>query len=430
MSNQLALGIDLGTSGVRSTLIDEQENILVSASEPFPETSYYLEHLSQDPELWWEKTTRCIQVLLAKAEQQKIDIKKILKVAVDGTSGTLLLTDKNRRPIGPALMYNSGGFEQQAQKIDLIAPAGHICRGSQSALARLLFLLQNQRQNGDVYAWCQAGWISALWREDAHVSDYNNMLKLGYDPVLKSWPQWFKQLPLPNNVLPKVLNPGAAIGPINQALAKQLGLSENCQIHAGTTDSIAAYLAAKTTQTGEAVTSLGTTLAIKINSNKQVELQSAGIYSHRLQQRWLVGGASNVGAGIFKKLFTTDEIKSLTSQLQPDQPTGLSYYPLIKTGERFPVNDPSKKPVLEPIPDDKRLYFQGLLESIALIERQAYEKLNQLGAPYPSKVFTCGGGSTNASWTQIRAKTLGVPVVEAASTDAAYGVARLALLNH
>ena len=47
-----------------------------------------------------------------------------------------------------------------------------------------------------------------------------------------------------------------------------------------------------------------------------------------------VGGASNVGGQVLRSFFTDDQLRKLTSQLDPAKPTGLDYYPLLKPGER------------------------------------------------------------------------------------------------
>jgi sugar (pentulose or hexulose) kinase len=51
---------------------------------------------------------------------------------------------------------------------------------------------------------------------------------------------------------------------------------------AGTTDSIAAFVAAGVSQPGEAVTSLGSTLAVKLLSQQRVDDAAYGVYSHKL----------------------------------------------------------------------------------------------------------------------------------------------------
>jgi len=70
-----------------------------------------------------------------------------------------------------------------------------------------------------------------------------------------------------------------------------------------------------------------------------------------------------------------------------------------------------------------------LLESIARIEKRGYDLLSDNGVPYPEQVRTVGGGSQNPTWRRIRERVLGVPVVTARQTEAAYGAALLATLG-
>ena len=70
-----------------------------------------------------------------------------------------------------------------------------------------------------------------------------------------------------------------------------------------------------------------------------------------------------------------------------------------------------------------------MLEGIARIETEGYRRLEALGAPYPERVISAGGGATNRTWAQIRAGLLGVPVEHAAHQDAAYGAACIARMS-
>ena len=95
----------------------------------------------------------------------------------------------------------------------------------------------------------------------------------------------------------------------------------------------------------------------------------------------------------------------MTPQLDPEQPTGLDYYPLPATGERFPVNDSSKQCKISPRPDSDTEFFQALLEGMAKIEAQGYDRLKSLGAAPVKRIFTAGGGSRNPAWKKIRERT-------------------------
>jgi xylulokinase len=168
---------------------------------------------------------------------------------------------------------------------------------------------------------------------------------------------------------------------------------------------------------------------LKVLSQDRVEDSRYGIYSHRLGDRWLVGGASNTGGNVLRQFFSDQELVQLSAQINPNVPSQLDYYPLIKTGERFPVNDPQKLPRLQPRPDNPVELLHGLLESIARIEAEGYQLLQSLGASPVHSVCSIGGGASNPTWEKIRARNLQVPLVIARHPEAAYGAALLALQN-
>lgn len=92
------------------------------------------------------------------------------------------------------------------------------------------------------------------------------------------------------------------------------------------------------------MTSLGSTLAIKLLSNTRIEDARFGVYSHRLDDKWLVGGASNTGGAVLRQLFSDEQLEKLSAQINPMEASSLDYYPLPAEGERFPVADPKMVP--------------------------------------------------------------------------------------
>ncbi len=178
---------------------------------------------------------------------------------------------------------------------------------------------------------------------------------------------------------------------------------------------------------GEAVTSLGSTLVLKLLSRTRLEDARYGIYSHRLGDLWLTGGASNTGGAVLRNFFTNAELESLSREINGDKVSPLDYYPLLKAGDRFPINDPNLPPRLAPRPDNSVEFLHGLLESIARIEAQGYELLQQQGADRLTQVYTAGGGAANNTWRVIRQRYLKVPVMASVFTEAAYGTALLAM---
>src|SRR5262245_30762452 len=351
------LGIDIGTRGVRACAVDAESNIQGIASAALPSPRQDGDAIDQDPELWWQAAVKAILKL-----GQTVDLRHVERIAVDGTSGTLLLVDGDGRPRSPGLMYNDARAAEEAARIAEVAPAESGAHGRSSALAKLLHLLKQVDADGARHAVHQADWIAGRLGGNHGSSDENNALKLGYDPVTRSWPAWLDQLDVPREFLPKVVVPGASFAEINPSVARTLGLPSSSRIAAGTTDGVAAFIATRADRLGDAVTSLGTTLVVKLLAARPIFAANQGVYSHRLGERWLAGGASNTGGAALLAHFTTEEMERLTPQLKPQQPTGLDYYPLPKAGERFPIADPSLAARVSPRPIEDDRFFQGLLE--------------------------------------------------------------------
>lgn len=423
----LYLGIDIGTSGVRTAVVDAAGTVVGTARATHPERSDSLEPGHADANDWWHAVATCLDEQMASLRAAGFSPMEIHAASVDGTSGSMVLVDEAVEPVTPGLMYNSSNFEQEAALIADVAPAGSITLGSSSALARMLRLQSYDPDRKANWLCHQADFILARLTGHAGFSDDNNALKTGFNPATNHWPEWLGKASVRTDLLPDVKRVGMPIGRISAAMAARFGFSPNMHLLSGTTDSIAAFLATGANRVGDAVTSLGTTLAIKLLSDMRIDDPAQGVYSHRLGDQWLVGGASNTGGGVLAHHFTPEQITTLSASIDPELASGLDYYPLLKPGERFPINDPAFPPRLTPRPNDDAMFLHGLLESIARIEKQGYDALAGLGAPPIGRLFTAGGGAQNPVWTAMRKRIVCPSMEKAANSEASVGTAFLCL---
>jgi sugar (pentulose or hexulose) kinase len=382
--------------------------------------------IEQHPQLWWHACQQALRELFIK-----VSASEVAAIAIDGTSSTLLLSTVHGQPLCPALMYNDSRARKEAALLAEIAPQGAAVHSPSSSLAKLLWLLGNEQPESPFVALHQADWLMGRFSGQYGLSDENNALKLGYDAVSREWPNWLTRLDLPQfgslgGSLPEVVPAGSAVGAIAPEIAIEFGLSPECLVIAGTTDSTASFLAAGAHEVGEAVTTLGSTLVLKVLSDRPVFAPQYGIYSHRLDEQWLVGGASNTGGAVLRQFFSDEELAKLSRDIDPEADCPFDYYPLATRGERFPINDPDMSGCLEPRPDDDAAFLHGLLDGMAAIEARGYHRLHELGAPWPVSIRTVGGGAKNAVWEKIRARHLSVPMLSADFEEAACGAARLA----
>jgi D-ribulokinase len=409
------LGIDFGTSGARGVVISFEGNTLYSVRYPW--------EMSNEANL-----TTCWQTaLFTLLEQIPSELRLQIKaIAINGTSSTVLLCDAAGELVDAPLLYNDGRGAVMVERLRNVAPANHTVLSATSSLAKLLWMSLQPSFAEARYFMHQADWLAFLLHGKLGISDYHNALKLGYDVENFRYPEWLEKLQIPIH-LPKVVTPGSAIAQLLPEIAAKFGLTEDCLVCAGTTDSIAAFIASGAKLPGDAVTSLGSTLVLKLLSRTRVEDARYGIYSHRLGDLWLTGGASNTGGAVLRKFFTDAELERYSGEIDLEEESGLDYYPLLKIGDRFPINDPNLPPRLEPRPDNPVEFLHGLLESMARIEARGYELLQQLGADKLNRVYTAGGGAANDTWTAIRKRYLQVRVMRSDNTEAAYGTALLAM---
>jgi sugar (pentulose or hexulose) kinase len=411
------LGLDFGTSGARACVIARDQSVVWEQRVEYPDPD------RQTPADWRE----ALHTLLSALPEQLGA--RLQGLGIDGTSGTVLLCDAELEPCSAALLYHDSRAYLQAERLKSIAPHGHTASSATSGLAKFLWLTEQDDVRHAAYFLHQADWLTALLSGKAGSSDYHNALKTGYDVERLCWPDWVLALPH-SHLLPQVRAPGAVIGPIQPDIAAHFGINPECAMHAGTTDSTAAFIAAGVDETGVGVTTLGTTLVLKQLSEQRIEAPEYGVYSHRYGGLWLVGGASNAGAGVLRRYFDDEQLAALSKRVDPTGDSPLDYYPLNGTGERFPVNDPRMQPRLEPRPASNAEFLHGLLQGLARIEAAGYARLAALHAPPLRRVVTNGGGAKNETWRMLRERLLGVPVGTAAHREAAYGSARLCLDQH
>ncbi|WP_320668248.1 FGGY-family carbohydrate kinase [Prochlorococcus sp. MIT 1307] len=386
----LVMGIDLGTSGVRIAVINESRVLIHSAEMAYPND------LSS-----WEGWKECCKTLIHGIPKSIRNC--LMACAIDGTSGTLLACDKKGSPLGPALPYYLCCSEQKLP-LAKILPEGGIASSVNSSLARALRLIK--QYGPDLLLRHQSDWITGWLLGNWDWGEESNNLRLGWDPHSKSWPSNFKKLSLQRS-LPLIVPSGRIFTTISNKQASSLNLPKDLLIIAGTTDSNAAVLSAEL-EKDDGLTILGSTIVVK----RFVEspIKGAGITNHRILNRWICGGASNTGAAVLRPLFSDIHLKELSRQINPYLDSGLNLRPMPFQGERFPVDDPSLKPIMKPRPVSDSLYLHGIFEGLAQKESHCWQKLVELGAPRPKRIITIGGGAKNPQWRIIRERIMGFPI--------------------
>ncbi|MFM7085616.1 MAG: FGGY-family carbohydrate kinase [Cyanobium sp.] len=420
--SQLALGLDLGSSGLRLALAEATPGggaqLLDERSSPYPRPF-------ADPNGWRDGLLDLV------ARLDPVQRAQVGAIAIAGTSGTLLRCRPDGEPLdgaplssdaGLALPYHLSCPEQAELAARLCGDPASPAASASGSLARALRLISAAGTTPFLLRH-QADWLMGWLLGDRRWGEEGNNLRLGWDLQRQAWSGAIAQQSWAA-ALPVIRRSGSDLGTICPSVAHRLGLPHTCRVVAGSTDANAGVLAADP-QEGDGITVLGTTLVLK--QFVAAPISAPGVSCHRVGGRWLLGGASNAGAGILRRFFSDAEIAELSRQIDPRRPSGLDLLPLPARGERFPVDDPDLEPRLEPRPVSDALYLQALLEGLTELERQGWQRFAALGVPPLRRVLTLGGGARNPQWRLLRQQALGVPVLQRPTCSAALGMARLAL---
>jgi xylulokinase len=396
---EVFLGIDCATQSSRSVLIDSDGAIYSRHSIDLAPVQRGSDgRLTQDPQSWLIAMDGHFAYASAEAKKQNL---VIAGASISATSGTFVLTNQVGEPIAPAAMYNDGR--------------------AANPLARAEKIISEVGAGTYLFAHTSEYIVSHLTGQPLHAvsTDWSHAMKTGVDLHIKSWSEGALDTAKRSSItLPSVVAPGALLG------RTKLG---DIPIYAGMTDGCTAQISVGATSIGSAVSTLGTTLVLKVVGTK--EIAGSGFYSHLLpKERWLGGAASNLGGISFEKY--QSEIKSWDQKAAAHGPASFAAYPLVGTGERFPVANKEMKCVATGTAQNEIDEYRAILEGIAFAERYAFEILENAGAEINGAIYSAGGGSRSAIWSEIRATVMNRPVATVKDSGSDLGAAKIAAASH
>ena len=429
MAQAAYCGIDVGTQGVRVCLLSADGDLLGQGSAALPAGSRAGGRHEQDPQSWWDALVLAMRTAIAAAGPAAT----VESVALDATSGTVLIEDSAGQAQGPALMYDDARAVDDAERVQDAGAALWDALGYRMqptwALPKVAWLCAAGRAGRGRHVVHQSDHLNRRLTGQPVATDTSNALKTGADLRTATWPaDVFTALDIPTSLLPELGWPGAVLGTVSAEAAAATGLPVGAVVRAGMTDGCAAQIAAGALRTGRWSSALGTTLVLKGSTQDPVHDSAGSVYSHRHPDGgWLPGGASSTGAGVFGVLFPDSDLQQLTGQAAARAPYAGVAYPLTGRGERFPFTSPDATAFWDPEPADDVERFSAACQGIAYVERLAYDVLATLGADTDGVVALTGGTARNDWWSQLRTDVLARPTVVPRSAEAATGMAVLAM---
>lgn len=434
MNPILFIGIDVGTQGARTVLMDEKGQVAASHETAFELSSDSRQE--QDPEAWWQAVVEGLKALILAAVSKGIPLEALKAIAVTSTSGTVIPLDKDHHPLHPAMMYSDPRSKEEGAFCKEMAlryhPGGYHGFNASSGLSKMVWFVHNFPDKVPQLAhWSHAadyisGQLSGSW----DLTDETNVLKSGYDLEGGLWPEYITQkLPLKRSWLPKVVPAGQPIGHLREEIGRQIGLpasmTKGIIVSAGMTDGCASQVAAGAVRPGNWNTTIGTTLVIKGVTKAPIKDPLDRLYNHHHPEGyWMPGGASNTGADWVSAKYS-GQLEALEKAAAGLIPTAMTLYPLMQKGERFPFIATSATGFGWEDADPVRS-FAAAMEGVAYMEKMAFQMIGKLSGEQIDRVYTAGGASNSPTWLKIRSSVLQLPICKMAEVSGAVGAAILA----
>jgi xylulokinase len=445
------LGVDIGTSGTKTLLIDGPGNIIAEAA-----VTYGLSHpkplwSEQDPQLWWDATVKTIKTVLKKSKVKKQDVKAI------GLSGQMhgsVFLDKNDKVIRPALLWNDQRTAAECEQIQTLAGGRKqlIKMVANPALTgftapKILWLRNNEPRN---FAKCKK---VLLPKDDVRrrltgeyateVSDASGMLLL--DVKKRQWSKkLLGKLELDESLLGKVYESEDVTGTLTTESAKLLGLTTDCVVVGGAGDCAANAVGTGVVNSGTLSTSVGTSSVMFVHSD-EMKFDPKGrlhTFCHAVRGKWHMMGVTLTGGGalnwfvenLCQELLKTSKdpygVLNAEAAAASVGSEGLFFLPYL-AGERTPHADPDARGsfVGLTLKHQRGDVVRSIMEGVTMAMRDSLEIMQELDVPV-KQIRASGGGSKSPLWRQIQADVFGKSACTInAEQGPAYGVALLAAVG-
>lgn len=446
-SAEVVVGLDIGTTSVKSVLVDSDGNVLADFSCDQSIATPHTTWAEQHPHMWWDATIKAIKGALTQLTN-KTNKPNILGICVSGQMHSSVFLDAHNHVIRPAILWNDMRTTEQCETIvktighqGLLKMVGNLALEGFTA-PKVLWLRENEPNNykklttllmpKDYINFCLTGELCTDFTDASGT--------LLFDIKKRVWSQdMAAALDVPINILPELAQSTAIIGKLTKEAAKLLTLPEGTPIICGGADNATSAVGMGVLKEGDVQSSIGTSGTIlsptsKPNQDPEMRLHS---FCHSVQDSWyLMGTIISAGNSLkwIRSILSDENVpySIFINQIGsvPVGSDGLIFLPYLM-GERTPHNDAGARGVFFGLHSShtKAHMIRAVMEGVCFALKDSIELINTLGQTFDT-IRTTGGGSNSRTWQQMQSDIFGKTLaVIGPATGAAYGAALLGVVG-
>ena len=419
-----AVGIDVGTTGVKAVAVSPDGEFLGRSEEGYPVSMPRQGWSEQDPEAWWRATESALE---------RLGVADVAGIGLSGQMHGLVVLDADGNVLRPAILWNDQRTAAECVEIeDRIGSSRLIELTGNRALTgftapKLLWLRKNEPE---VYERIHRVLLPkdyVRWRLTGEhaidVADASGTLL--FDVAHRRWSdELVEELDIHRAWLPRVLESPEESGRTTDGVA----------VAAGAGDQAAGALGVGVDRPGTTSLALGTSgvLFAAMDSYLSDDLARLHVFCHAVPGAWhamgvMLSAADSLrwlrddvlGGAPYEEILTEAESWAPVSE-------GLTFLPYL-VGERTPHADPDARAAFCGLSarHDRGALVRAVLEGVAYGLRDSMELLRALGLEV-DRARVSGGGTKSELWLRIIASVLDIPLeVPEVEEGAAYGAAML-----
>ena len=437
------IGIDLGTSGVKTILIDYNQDILATAHSALTVQSPQDGFNEQDPNSWIKATEICLAEL---KKQKSKEFSNTISIGISGHMHGATIIDDQGKVIRPCILWNdTRAFKEceefENQDFDVRNISGNIAMPGFTA-PKINWLIKNESENFKKISKVLLPkdylryYLTGEFFSD--MSDASGTLWM--DIMNRQWSEQLLEISKLNiNHMPKLVEGNQEAGMLSSKLKEKFNFNKNVIVVGGAGDNAASAAGLGVVEENQSFISLGTSgVFFTPTSNFLMNTKDAvHSFCHCLPNKWhlmsVMLSASNcldwicslTGNNIADAL---KNIENYSSNLENifNAPYFLPYL----SGERTPHNDPHARGSFHYLKTttDKSAMQYAVLEGISFGIFDGFNSIQSVNQKFDD-IFVVGGGSKSSYWLNLLSSILNrkLSICEQSEFGAALGVARLAM---
>lgn len=439
-------GIDFGTGGCKSTVIDVNGNILASSFKEYPSIHLHQGWSEQNLEIW-------IDAFLDTAKNCRMQMKDgfdgVLGLAFSASAHNMVLIDKDDKVIRNCIMWNDQRSVKQCEELkkyeDIIFKIGMQIPTPTWTLPQLMWIKENEYDNYKRIKKLKftKDYVRSFVTGDFVTDIVDAQGSLLFDALKNEWSKDICDIiELPISVLPEVKLSNEIVGYVSKKVSDLTGLPEGLPVINGCSDTAAEDFSAGAVSEGQIIVKIATAGNVNVVSKYPNPSRKTFTYPYSVQGMWYTVTATNSSALSYRwlrdSLYKTeydlckpnediyDIMDKNASEIDVGS-KGLIFHPFL-LGERCPYYNADLRANYFGVSmiHDKRHFTRAVLEGVAFSLYDCWSVLLDFDKDLDAKdIRLIGGGAKSELWSQIVCDVFGVDVNAPKNAESSYGGALL-----